>query len=138
MQEKLDKKLFSTNKKFVFFFNCSNGEKFAEKIRQTNWWKHLINSLFTLFFSAVCKRINKCLDGNPSKETNSENWQKCALQCFNDINGECFNWSFFEGKCSLFNEETRTEITKSGCVNGAWNCYEWKVPTKLFNVFYPQ
>ena len=86
--------------------------------------------IYISLFSADCKRRNKCLDGNPSKETNSENWQKCALQCFNDINGECFNWSFFARKCSLFNEETITEIRKSGCVNGAWDCYEW-IPPKL-------
>ena len=37
-----EKKLcFWTNKKFVFFFKCSNWEK----IRETNWWKHLMNSL---------------------------------------------------------------------------------------------
>ena len=80
--------------------------------------------IYISLFSADCIRRNKCLDGNPSKETDSENWQRCALQCFNDINGECFNWSFFERKCSLFNEETRTETTKSGCINGAWDCYQ--------------
>merc|ERR1719507_1036788 len=84
-------------------------------------------SLATILVSqskADCIRRNKCLDGNPFEETASENWQRCALQCFNDINGECFNWSFFEGKCSLFKEETRTEITKSGCISGAWDCYK--------------
>ena len=81
--------------------------------------------IYISLFSADCIRRNKCLDGNPSKETDSENWQRCALQCFNDINGECFNWSFFEGKCSLFTEETRTEITKSGCISGTWDCYQW-------------
>ena len=35
------KHLFWTNKKFVFFFNCSNWEK----IRETNWWNYLMNSL---------------------------------------------------------------------------------------------
>ena len=33
------------NNKFIFFFNCSNWEKFMEKIHETNWWKHLMNSL---------------------------------------------------------------------------------------------
>ena len=36
---------FLTNKKFVFFFNCSNWERFVDKIGETNWWKHLMNSL---------------------------------------------------------------------------------------------
>ena len=36
------KRLFWTNKKFVFFFNCSNWKKILE----TNWWKHLMNSLY--------------------------------------------------------------------------------------------
>ena len=39
------KTVFMTNKKFVSFFNGSNWEKFVEKIRETNWWKHLMNSL---------------------------------------------------------------------------------------------
>ena len=45
-----DKKiLFWTNKKFVFFFNCSNWEKFVEKIGETNWWTYLMNSLIDLW-----------------------------------------------------------------------------------------
>ena len=32
-----------------FFFNCSNWEKFVEEISETNWWKHLMNSLFALY-----------------------------------------------------------------------------------------
>ena len=40
-----EKTLFWTNEKFVFFFNCSNWEKFVEKIRETNWWNYLMNSL---------------------------------------------------------------------------------------------
>ena len=39
------KNLFWTNKKFVFFFNCSNWEKIVEKIRETNWWNYLMDSL---------------------------------------------------------------------------------------------
>ena len=37
-----EKNQFWTNKKFVFFFNCSNWEIFVEKISETNWWKHLM------------------------------------------------------------------------------------------------
>ena len=29
----------------IFFFNYPNWEKFVEKIGQTNWWNHLMNSL---------------------------------------------------------------------------------------------
>ena len=43
---KLRKKLFWTNKKFVFFVNCSNWERFEDKIGEPNWWKYLINSLY--------------------------------------------------------------------------------------------
>ena len=42
------KQVFSqslTNEKFVFFFNCSNWEKFMEKIRRTKCWKYLMNPL---------------------------------------------------------------------------------------------
>ena len=48
------KKLFWTNKKLVFFFNCSNWGKFVEKIRETNWWKHLMNSIFEFPSSLPC------------------------------------------------------------------------------------
>ena len=37
------KKLFWSDKKFVFFFNCSNWEKFVDKISETNWGKYLLN-----------------------------------------------------------------------------------------------
>ena len=38
--------------KFVFFFNW---EKFVEKIRETNWWNYLMNSLkvFRLHYKAT-------------------------------------------------------------------------------------
>ena len=32
---KMKKKTVWTNKEFLFFFDCSNGEKFAEKISET-------------------------------------------------------------------------------------------------------
>ena len=35
------KNCFWIYNKSVFFFNCSNWDKFMEKIRDTNWWKHL-------------------------------------------------------------------------------------------------
>ena len=38
------KKLVWTNKK-MGYFNCSIWGKFMRKIRETNWWKHLMNSL---------------------------------------------------------------------------------------------
>ena len=51
---------FRTNKKFVFFFNCSNWEKFNEKIRETNRWKQLMNSLDVLKMSLIlCKKGEK-------------------------------------------------------------------------------
>ena len=36
---------FEPIKSFVLFFNCSNWENYMEKIRETNWWKHLLNLL---------------------------------------------------------------------------------------------
>ena len=61
------KKLFWTKKKFGF--NCSNWEKFVEKIREINWWKHLMNSLtihkslissiLHLSFQFNCKQLRK-------------------------------------------------------------------------------
>ena len=61
------KKLFWTKKKFGF--NCSNWEKFVEKIREINWWKHLMNSLTVhkslisstlhLSFQFNCKQLRK-------------------------------------------------------------------------------
>ena len=43
-----EKKLFWTKKKFVFYFNCSSWKKIMEKISETNWWKHLMNSLLVV------------------------------------------------------------------------------------------
>ena len=43
-----EKILFWTRKKFVFYFNCSNWEKFVEKISETNLWKHLMSSLLRM------------------------------------------------------------------------------------------
>ena len=37
-----EKKLFLTNKLFVFYY--ANWEKLVEKISETNWWNHLMNS----------------------------------------------------------------------------------------------
>ena len=54
---KLRKRLFWTNNKFVFFFNCTNWEKFVDKIGETNWWKHLMNSLDFLPESLIKTRI---------------------------------------------------------------------------------
>ena len=51
------KSLFWTNEKFVFFFNCPNWEKFVEKIRETNWWKHLMNWIQKAFL-ASCLILN--------------------------------------------------------------------------------
>ena len=34
----LANKLFWTNKKFAFFFNCSNWEKFVKQIGENIWW----------------------------------------------------------------------------------------------------
>ena len=42
--------LFWTNKKFVFFFICSNWEIFVEKIGKINWWKHdVVNRSYVRF-----------------------------------------------------------------------------------------
>ena len=38
----LSKKLFRSNKRFVFFFNGSNWIKLMEKIRERNWWNGFI------------------------------------------------------------------------------------------------
>ena len=38
----LTEKLFWTNKKFVYSFNCSKWEKFVEKIRGKNSWTKLV------------------------------------------------------------------------------------------------
>ena len=42
-------------KEFVFFFNYSNWKKIVEKIRETNWWNYLMNSLkvFRLHYKAT-------------------------------------------------------------------------------------
>ena len=42
--------LFWTNKKFLFFFNCSNWEIFVEKIGESIWWiRYLIEKLLLRF-----------------------------------------------------------------------------------------
>ena len=58
------KKLYWTNQKFVFFFNCSNWEQFMEQIGVTNWWKHLMNSL----------RQKNCR-ANEKMQGEEKNWQ---------------------------------------------------------------
>ena len=42
--------MFWTNKKFVFFFDCLCLKKFVDRIGEANWWKHLMNLLFTYFY----------------------------------------------------------------------------------------
>ena len=44
-EKKGKKTVFGFITKPVFFFNCSNWEKFVGKNRETNWWKQLLNSL---------------------------------------------------------------------------------------------
>ena len=61
---KLRKKLYWTNQKFFFFFNCSNWEQFMEQIGVTNWWKHLTNSL----------RQKNCR-ANEKMQGEEKNWQ---------------------------------------------------------------
>ena len=42
-----EKNRFWTNKKCVFFFNCSKLRKIrVDKIGETNWWKHRMNLLY--------------------------------------------------------------------------------------------
>ena len=54
------KTVFMTNKKFVSFFNGSNWETFVEKIREINWWKHLMSSLsYTMTLSRGQQKAKK-------------------------------------------------------------------------------
>ena len=48
-QTEKKKPFWTNNKKIVFFFNCSNWDIFIEKIRETNWWKHMMNSIQVWF-----------------------------------------------------------------------------------------
>ena len=76
------KHLFSTNKKFVFFFNCSNLEKFVEKIRETNWWNYLMNSLKVLvgsLASTFCQCLLRSCRLLFSQPRN--NWSKQVVNC---------------------------------------------------------
>ena len=41
------------------FFNCSNWEKFVEKNRETNWWRHQMNWIFSTIFSQFGKLKKK-------------------------------------------------------------------------------
>ena len=47
-------KLLWTNKKSVLFFNCSNWEKFVDKIREKDRWKHMMNLLFMYLAMKMC------------------------------------------------------------------------------------
>ena len=69
----LIKKPFWTNKKFVFFFNCSNWEKFVKKFRDTNWWKHLMNSLLD------------CWDGDEGEPIIYHGWTLTSKILFKDV-----------------------------------------------------
>ena len=40
--DNLEKKLFWTDKKFAFFFNCSNWETSMDQIGENIWWIHYI------------------------------------------------------------------------------------------------
>ena len=55
------KSLFWTNKDFFFFFNCSNWEEIVEKISESNWWKHLMNSKWNIFIHDQIKSNSNSL-----------------------------------------------------------------------------
>ena len=64
------KKLFWTNEKIHFCFNCSNLEKIVEKISETNWCTHLLEFNFFSLFIEIIK---------PKRLLSSENKTKSIL-----------------------------------------------------------
>ena len=45
-----------TEKKNLFFFNCTIWDEFVDKIGETNWWRHLMNSLMVLNHKVIKSR----------------------------------------------------------------------------------
>ena len=75
--DKLRKKKFGTNKKFAFFFNCSNWEKFVDEVGETNWWKHPMNSLIewvSEIFTDILADHNKVPWTRPLSNSLSSLW----------------------------------------------------------------
>ena len=66
------KKKTWTNNNAFFFFNCSNLGKLVEKIRETNWWKKLMNSTQISLFGVFCCCNSKLVLKNKNQKSKKE------------------------------------------------------------------